>query len=144
MYFITVCTHLKRCLLGDVHRGAMVLKESGRVVEGCLLDLSQRFPSLKIDAHVVMPNHVHAIIAFRDFHPDEPAPTLGTVIRHWKAASCRLVRSTPDPSFGWQRNYYERILRNDDELARVRHYIAENPARWDRDDENPYTPPRPL
>jgi putative transposase len=139
MYFVTACTHLKRCLFGDVRGGEMVLNESGRIVESCLLSLPQRFPSLSIDAHVVMPNHVHTILAFRELRPDASAPTLGSVIRHWKATSCRLVRSTADPCFGWQRNYYERILRNEDELHRVRHYIAGNPARWDRDEENPRT-----
>ena len=37
----------------------------------------------------------------------------------------------------WQRGYYERIVRDEDELARIRQYIAENPARWDTDDDNP-------
>jgi len=30
----------------------------------------------------------------------------------------------------WQRNYYERIVRDDAELQRIRMYIANNPARW--------------
>jgi putative transposase len=138
MYFVTACTHLKRCLFGDVCGGGVVLNESGRIVENGLLELSNRFQSLKIDAHVVMPNHVHAILAFFELHPEPSTPTLGAVVRHWKAASCRLVRSAADPSFGWQRNYYERIIRNEDELHRVRQYIADNPARWDRDEENPH------
>jgi REP element-mobilizing transposase RayT len=37
----------------------------------------------------------------------------------------------------WQRNYYERIIRNDEELARARRYIEENPMRWHLDAENP-------
>jgi putative transposase len=30
----------------------------------------------------------------------------------------------------WQRGYWDRVLRNDDELARARDYIADNPRRW--------------
>ncbi|MCK4298288.1 MAG: transposase [Planctomycetes bacterium] len=37
----------------------------------------------------------------------------------------------------WQRNYYDRIVRDENELNRIRQYIAENPARWDMDPENP-------
>lgn len=32
----------------------------------------------------------------------------------------------------WQRNYYERVLRNDDELGRRRRYIADTPLQWER------------
>jgi hypothetical protein len=37
----------------------------------------------------------------------------------------------------WQRNYYERIIRNENELSRIREYIQNNPLRWDLDRENP-------
>ena len=45
----------------------------------------------------------------------------------WKPVVLRL----------WQRNYYEHIVRNGKELDRIRRYIADNPARWDTDQENP-------
>lgn len=37
----------------------------------------------------------------------------------------------------WQRNYYEHIIRNQDELRRIRRYIADNPLQWALDRENP-------
>jgi putative transposase len=37
----------------------------------------------------------------------------------------------------WQRNYYERVVRNDNELTRARDYIANNPNNWAQDSENP-------
>jgi REP element-mobilizing transposase RayT len=43
----------------------------------------------------------------------------------------------PFPGKLWQRNYYEHIIRNEDELNRVRRYIVENPAKWALDPENP-------
>ena len=51
------------------------------------------------------------------------------------------------PSFPgrlWQRNYYERIVRNEEALSRIRHYILDNPARWKKDIENPNTRPSPT
>ena len=47
----------------------------------------------------------------------------------------RLLGRTGHPL--WQRNYYDRIVRNEDELNRIRQYISENPGRWDMDRENP-------
>ena len=38
----------------------------------------------------------------------------------------------------WQRNYYERIIRDESELALIRKYIAENPVKWALDQENPF------
>jgi hypothetical protein len=46
------------------------------------------------------------------------------------------MRGTPGLPV-WQRNYYEHIIRNDDELARIREYIVDNPLKWELDRENP-------
>lgn len=37
----------------------------------------------------------------------------------------------------WQRNYYDRVIRSEKELANIRQYIADNPAQWDLDENNP-------
>ena len=115
----------------------MVLNEAGSIVANCLARLPQSFPGIRIDAHVVMPNHVHAILYFGIPRPSATDPTLGSVVRYWKAGSCETIRSTVDPCFGWQPNYYERILRDEDETDRIRRYIAENPANWEHDEERP-------
>jgi REP-associated tyrosine transposase len=65
------------------------------------------------------------------------APTLGEIVRAFKAASTRMIRQTANPSFAWQRNYYEHIIREEESLNRIRQYILENPARWEIDRENP-------
>ncbi len=46
------------------------------------------------------------------------------------------LRNTPGASL-WQRNYYERIIRDEDESTNIRQYIYNNPACWDDDNENP-------
>jgi putative transposase len=67
------------------------------------------------------------------------ASTLGEIIRTYKAASTRMIRQTANLEFGWQRNYYEHIVRNEECLNRIRQYVLENPARWAIDRENPDT-----
>ena len=66
------------------------------------------------------------------------APTLGDVVRAFKSMSAirvnrLLMRSGPL----WQRNYYEHVIRDNDELNRIREYITNNPMQWELDRENP-------
>jgi REP element-mobilizing transposase RayT len=134
MYFVTVCTHQRRCILGEIVDGEMRLNDAGRMAAETLASLPERFPFLKIDCSVVMPNHAHAILCLGG-SAGHKLVTLGEIVRSWKAKSARAIRQGPDPSFGWQRNYFERILRDEEETDRIRRYIAENPIRW-REDEN--------
>jgi len=67
------------------------------------------------------------------------APTLGAVVRGFKARITVVIngiRRSPGVPV-WQRNYYEHIIRNDDDLNRIRQYINDNPAQWASDRENP-------
>ena len=76
---------------------------------------------------------------------DVPSPrrakrgSLGAVIASFKTHSAIAVnraRNTPGAAV-WQRNYYERIIREEDELLRIREYIRDNPRLWAEDPENP-------
>jgi putative transposase len=65
--------------------------------------------------------------------------SIPTIVRAVKSATTRRInehRQTPGSPV-WQRNYYEHIIRNDDELRRIRQYIVDNPAQWALDRENP-------
>ncbi len=97
-----------------------------------------RFALIELDAFVVMPNHVHGIIVISQGAASS-APTLGLIMRAFKsisAVACNRELVRADVPF-WQRNYYERIIRDADDLNRIRQYIADNPARWAEDPENP-------
>jgi len=65
-------------------------------------------------------------------------PTLGMVVRSFKALATRKIRLSGKEQFGWQRNYYEHVIRNEDSLKYIREYIINNPLRWELDRENPY------
>jgi len=62
----------------------------------------------------------------------QPGLQLGKVIRAWKAHSTRLIRQAGQRGFAWQSRYWERVVRNDSELRRIRRYIALNPATWEK------------
>lgn len=85
----------------------------------------------------------------REGHPQGGAPTAGglslpDVVHRFKSLTTARYRHgvdnegwPPFPGKFWQRNYYERIIRNEDELHKIRQYIRDNPIKWDIDDENP-------
>lgn len=68
-----------------------------------------------------------------------PSGPLGTIVGNLKAVTTRRInsiRKTPGARV-WQRNYYERVVRNERELEAIREYIQNNPANWTLDKENP-------
>jgi REP element-mobilizing transposase RayT len=144
-YFVTIRAHHGHTLFETPDIAA--------VINWAWRGIPDHFPSAGVDAFVVMPNHVHGIIVLkhRSFvgarhasplrtRASGPAPrSLGALVSGFKSTVTRELRSLGlwDGSPFWQRNYYERIIRDDDELVRVRSYIAENPANWSRDVDNP-------
>jgi REP element-mobilizing transposase RayT len=145
MYFLTVCTQDRACLFGDVVDGEMQLNEAGRVAEQCWRGIPFHFPDTVLDAFVIMPNHVHGIVAVgaKNFSPLRSplragtSRTIGSVIRGFKIGVTKWMRQNGLIHEVWQRNYYEHIIRNDESLNRIRQYILDNPARWAMDRENP-------
>jgi len=67
------------------------------------------------------------------------ARSLGALLGNFKAAVTRQARrATGMPGLRiWQRNYFERVLRDYDELLAHRQYIIDNPAHWEEDAEHP-------
>jgi hypothetical protein len=70
--------------------------------------------------------------------------TVGRIVQAFKSITTHEyvagVKQNAWPPFSgklWQRNYYEHIIRNDDELERIREYIINNPLQWEIDRENP-------
>ena len=67
-----------------------------------------------------------------------PCKTVGAIIRGFKSASTKWInvfRGTPGMAV-WQRNYYEHIVRGDEDLERIREYIRNNPVNWSLAEEN--------
>jgi len=149
-YFITVCTHGRELLFGDVIDSEMELNELGRIAAQEWLKSARLRDEIALDAWVVMPNHVHGIVLITDdrgsgampapIAPTGPRPrSLGALMAGFKSAATKRInaqRSTPGASV-WQRNFYERVIRNEPALNRIRQYVTDNPAKWWEDPENP-------
>ncbi len=150
-YFITICAWNRECLFGCVENSTMALTEYGKMLENEWLKTPQMRPNVELDAFVVMPNHFHGIIQINDIREGEshtqegvyqyaptirsPSQTAGAIVRGFKSAVTKQInvcRNTPYADV-LQRNYYEHIVRSDNELNTIREYIQNNPSTWIRD-----------
>jgi len=159
-YFVTLCTHQRQCLFGEIVAGEMQLNLYGEIVA----EEWQRTPEIRsnfaIDYWIVMPNHFHEIVIINN--PDQSLPSQRT---HSSAPPPKLLHRRPQSlsSFVagfksittkrinmirnagtllcappvWQRNYYEHIIRDQDSAARIRQYIQNNPVVWEQDQLRP-------
>jgi REP element-mobilizing transposase RayT len=164
-YFATICTQDRACLFGEIVSGEMHLNDAGRMVKTVWDEIPVFYPGVDIDAFVIMPNHIHGIIVLVGAAPrgrpdwgraqgqaQGPAPTdtaglsLPDMVHRFKTMTTSRytdgVKQSGWPPFRgrlWQRNYYEHVIRDRESLKRIREYIADNPARWAFDRENPLT-----
>lgn len=159
-YFVTVCAHNRECLFGDVFAGEMRLNDAVQMVQDVWDGLPIKFHNIETDEFIIMPNHVHGIIVIVGAQFIAPfdcdamnqnkkqikqgvmnhAPTVGEIVRAFKAQcthAINKIRNTPGNPL-WQRNYYEHIIRSEQEMDRIRKYITENPAKWSEDEDNPH------
>ncbi len=140
-YFVSICTHQRVCLFGQITDGTLSANPFGKIVEACWPDLPSHYPNAVLDAFVVMPNHVHGILLIERVF--QAAHGLGEIIRGFKTFSARRInelRSTTGKPL-WQRGYHEHIVRNEAALEEIRDYINTNPLRWAVDRNNPgYVP----
>ena len=144
-YFVTICVHGRRPILGDISGGQLRISRYGEIVQACWDNLPSHYIHVELDAFVVVPNHIHGIIRLTDAVGAgfKPAPTkrhaLPEIVRAFKTFSARRINAMRAAAGApvWQRNYYEHVIRNDDELRVIRAYILNNPLGWDRDPENP-------
>ena len=99
--------------------------------------LPETYPGLQALDRVIMPSHVHAIVRL----PGGGLP-LGTIIGRWKAGSAHVINqdgSSPHRPF-WQRGFYDRVVRSDEELGAIRDYLRANPIVWEEGRSGPIGP----
>jgi REP element-mobilizing transposase RayT len=163
-YFVTICTRDRECLFGHMVNGEMRLNEAGHAAQQCWMDIPDHFPQVVLDEAIIMPNHIHGIIVIHrrgeasaipphvseeqprsDASPLQQRPngtqpgSLSAIVQNFKSISTRKMNATRGilGTPVWQRNYYEHVVRNDEELKAIREYILGNPARWNEDENNP-------
>jgi putative transposase len=123
-YFVTIRASANGPALSVIKEAGLLLTKPGEIVCDTWLDLPVRFPSLQLDMFSVQPDHVHGILRLSERN----ASSLGEVIRAFKSVCAIAINRSLGKSGSpvWQRNYYERVIRNERELEQVRQYIEYN------------------
>ena len=161
-YHVVMCTQDRVCWFGDVRNGVVGLSRVGcRAYRNCEA-IPDHFDHAIMDAFIVMPNHVHAIIGItagsdarsrvatrvatgnatppgaqaNAFGPLKPG-ALPTIVHAYKGSVTRWARRHDAPDFGWQPRFYDRIIRNERHLIATRRYVLNNPRQWTRDRNHP-------
>lgn len=157
-YFLTIRIHDPAIVLSHISASVVTPSPAGQMVEDEWLKLRVRFPDLELDEYVVMPDHFHGIVLLRERDAlrsgkwDDQAKLSGqrqalplrrrlalpAVIQAFKSATTnayikgvKTMGWQPFDTRLWQRNYYERIVRDIHELAAIGEYIRTNPQRFD-------------
>jgi len=148
-YFITICTNDRRSIFGYIDDGEMVLSKAGMIAHDRWLALPDHHQRVELDFFVIMPNHMHGIIILTDEKPVGTMPalsaddtqylksgSLGTVVGSYKSSVTRHLQQNIAKHRNdkiWQPRYHDHIIRNPDDLHRLREYVWYNPARWEAD-----------
>ena len=136
-YFITIVIQDRKCLLGNISNGKMVLSEVGEMVRKTLKDVTDKFEDSEISHYVIMPNHIHFIIQ------NTGGDRINEIVRWMKSLSTnRYLNGLRGRGCShannklWQRNYFDHIIRNQHSYDYIANYIFANPQRWKYDKLN--------
>lgn len=163
LYFITICTDNRSNFFGKCVNEEMILSDIGKIAEQFWQEIPLHFPFIILDAFIAMPNHVHGILEiswniedksmnenysvktqnFASLQPNgnyknkfgAQSKNLSSVIRGFKAG-VKKHATINNIYFNWQSRFYDRIIRNDVELNKIREYIQNNPRMWEKEKDN--------
>jgi len=156
-YFVTICTKSREHFFGEIVDRKMCYSRMGEMAAKEWENTKNIRLNAALDEWVVMPNYIHGIIVIKNlpvethcnaslrgnvqqsqtnrFGPQ--CHNLASVIRGFKGATAKNIHIAGFAKFAWQPGFYDRIIRNEQELTRIREYIVNNPMRWDSDRNNP-------
>ena len=144
-YFVTITINERAVLLGSLNEttGGVELNDAGKMVERWWLKLPQKFQSVTLDAHAIMPDHCHGVVLLECSHeePRTPGVSLSKVIQWFKTmTTAEYFQGVRNQSWQrvngrlWQRGFYDHVIRTERALLDIRKYIEGNSgALFERD-----------
>ena len=135
VYHVTLCTHDRLCLFGDVVHGSdgfeVALSCIGVICDDALSETVGDYPAVTVHARVIMPNHVHILLEIEE--GGVAKTLLGSFIRKFKARVTQKAREGDPDAVVWQRGYYDHVIRGERDFDATWEYINNNPAKWAED-----------
>ncbi len=151
-YFLTICVRNRECLLGEIQDKKMILNNYGEMVREIWEGLPDKVSDIDLDEYVIMPNHFHAILLihksvdsskiYSNLDVNEAKSRrkmiLPKVVGRFKMLTAKAINQSREIEGAfWQRNYYENVIRSEEDVQRVREYIINNPIQWEMDENHP-------
>lgn len=145
-YYITICTKNFNSWFGKVKNGSVEYNWLGKIAQKYFLEIPDHFKNTEIDEFIIMPNHLHGIIIINDNVVGKRdrvslrgfgnigKDSLSLIVNQYKGSVTRFARKNDYKEFSWQPRFYEHIIRNDNDLHRIRTYIRNNPLKWELDE----------
>ena len=144
-YFITICTHARKCTLshvvGAIHESPEnLLTEYGKITENIIIHVSERF-NIMVERYVIMPNHIHMILVITDNEelrairesPLRGRSIISKVIGYIKMNSSKGIHNISPHAIVWQRGFHDHVIRDRKDHEKIAKYICENPIKWQYD-----------
>lgn len=137
-YFITICSKDRLRLFGEIVgaddpvclQPVMKENEIGKIAYECWNKINDIYDNVRTDAFCLMPNHIHGIIVISE--DGQGRPPLPKIIQGYKSVTTRMCFKYNIETI-WQRNYYDHIIRNEQEYQEIWQYIESNPLKWEED-----------
>lgn len=171
LYFVTSCVKNRKCCFGGVFpvgtgrdlsvhnahnnpdnnpdnideiEAIMILNEIGMIANNQLEWLQNQYPYIILHSHIVMPNHIHAVIEIDSnflktvSNLDEPdkivkIKSLSQIMGAFKTTSSRLIHEAGTIDFAWHRSFHDHIIRDESAYLNIVNYIENNPNSWNKD-----------
>ncbi len=144
-YFITICTHNRKCLfsniVGAIHESPEnELTIYGDIVKGIIERLPERF-DIEIPKYIIMPNHIHLIVVVKcnDKRAILESPlqwhrsVISKAMGYLKMNASKKIHQTYYQQKIWQRDFHDHIIRGDSDYNKIWEYIDTNILKWEQD-----------
>lgn len=152
-YFITICIQDFEPIFGEIKNSKMCLNDLGLVAEKYWKMIPNYYQNIKLHEFIIMPEHIHGIIEIMDnvdytlvnvgieqcSIPTDKKSTssikrmglLSQIIKSYKEKIVKIFKTKFKYNhFKWQVSFYDRIIRDKNELENIRWYIKQNPANY--------------
>lgn len=135
-YFITICTHDRKCLLWESVGASIARPEEvrlspyGKIVDQAIREIPTHYAAVRLDNYTIMPNHVHLLLRI-DTDPDGRAmlaPTISRVVQQLKGIVTKKIGSSI-----WQKLFHDHVVRGEKDYLKIWEYIDNDPVRWKED-----------
>ncbi|MBQ8748673.1 MAG: transposase [Oscillospiraceae bacterium] len=140
VYFLTLCTEKRRCILsrivgtGVLDGPQIELLPVGAIADKYLRQLNDFYENLSVESYVIMPNHMHLLLQVKEGPSRTPVPTLqNSTVSRFVSTFKRFCNREYGTNV-WQRGAYDHIIRDQADFDKHIQYIYENPFGWQKDE----------